>query len=108
MMEVGLDRSSDYAFDVFEELPYMTNHTRVDFGALVGFAKRVIQSSPAERQMLVLSHGAFSPEVASILGFTRATDYSPWESMFLRWAEDFMEKVTDLSSQGTKELLGIN
>lgn len=107
MMEADLDRARDYAFDVFRALPDLTAIQQADFRALVTFARRVLAASPAGRQILVLSHGAFSPAAAAALGPTPAEDLTPWSDMLLRWSEHFLGKVDSLASSSSKRVLGL-
>ncbi len=106
MLKADLDRRSDYAFDVFNDFPTLTPVKQADFKALVQFAKRVVSASPAAREMIVVSHGYFPPDVGSRIGPAPASDYSPWSDMLLRWAVDFLDKLDSLSSVRTKELVG--
>ena len=106
MMGANLDRPKDYAFDVFAEFARLTSHTQADFKALVQFANRVVSATPAGRDLIVLSHGHFSPEVGVHIGLASARDYSPWSEMLLRWAEDFLEKLSLMGSSETKAIVG--
>ncbi len=108
MIEASLDHSTDYAFDVFRDLPQLTAIQQADFRALVTFARRVLSASPAGRDMLVLSHGTFSPTAAAALGPYPAKDLSPWSDMVLRWSEDFLNKVESLASEGSRTILGLH
>jgi len=107
MMAAKVDRSQDYAFDIFQELSTLTYHRQADFRALFRFARRIIESSVSEREMMVLSHGVFAPEIGSRFGPHPARDLSPWSDMLLRWAEDFVEKAKEQSSHETRRILGI-
>lgn len=107
MIGVGWDDSDDYGFDVFKELASLTTHKQSDFRALVGFANRVVSSTPAKRDLMVMSHGAFSSDVGARIGPAPANDLSPWSDMLLRWSEDFLDKVRTLSSPSTKKIIAI-
>lgn len=107
MMEADLDAPADYAFDVFTSLAGLSEHTQADFRALVGFARKIVAAKPLARDMLVLAHGSFRPEVGGILGPAATGDYSPWSSMMARWAEDFLAKVLKNSSAETLRIVGL-
>jgi 7-cyano-7-deazaguanine synthase in queuosine biosynthesis len=107
MMDLGLDRARDYAFDVFSGLADMSPLTQLDFRALVSFAKRVEGSSALQREAMVLSHGAFSPALGGRFGPHAIDDYRIWSEMLSRWARDFMIKVRQLSSVATKQILTV-
>ena len=107
LLEAGLDRASDYAFDVFRNLPTLSAQARVDFRALVRFARRVLAGTSADVEQLVVSNGSFAPEVAGRLGPFAANDYKPWSDMLRRWAEDFTVKVDKQCSASTKRILSL-
>ena len=107
MMELGLDRSADYAFDVFSGLAGMSPLTQLDFRALVSFAKRVERSSAFQREAMVLSHGTFSPALGERFGPHAINDYRIWSEMLSRWALDCLVKVQKFSSAATKQILTI-
>jgi len=108
MIERGWDNADDYAFDVFTDLSSLTTHKQADFRALFGFANRIVVATRAQRDLMVLSHGVFSPEVGKRIGPSPAKDYSPWSEMLLRWAKDYLDKLHRLSSASTKQILGIS
>jgi hypothetical protein len=100
MIEWGLDDSSQFAFDSFQDLGDMKPHQRADFRGLIQFAERAIAASPMELETTVLSHGCFSPEVGGRIGPYAMTDYSPWADMIQFWARDFRSKMhTRVQSQ---------
>ena len=107
MMELALDSPNDYAFNVFCDLPAMSPLTQLDVRALVSFAKTVVSSTAAEREAMLLSHGAFSPAMGQRFGPYPTDDYGIWSEMLLRWATDFINKVKQLSSGDTKKILGV-
>ncbi len=107
MIRAGLDAQDRYGFDVFKDLRSRTHYRQSDIRALVAFAKRVIAATPACRDLMVLSHGAFSSELGVKLGPSPAADFSPWSDMLLRWAMDFIELVETLSSPATKRILDL-
>jgi hypothetical protein len=107
MMTIGWDDAADYGYDVFQQLSSLTTHKQSDFRALVGFAQRIASATPAARELMVLAHGSFSPSVGASIGPHAVTDLSPWSDMLLRWATDFLEKVTSLSAPATKRILGM-
>ena len=107
MMETGLDRPKDYAFDAFKAFPRLSARKQSDLRGLVGFAKRIVAGSDAEREMMVVGHGYFPPDVGARIGPSAAKDYSPWVDMLTRWATDFLKKTNAESSAGTKQLLGL-
>jgi len=109
MMEASLDRTKDYAFDVFRDVGTgkLSAHRQADFRALVQFAKRVSEASEDELEMLVFSHGVFSPAVGARIGPGSATDLSPWTAMLKRWAEDFVAKAMSLATRETAHIVGL-
>lgn len=107
LMEAGLDRAADYAFDVFGKLSRLTPKKQADFRALVSFSSRVCKASPTALDLLVLAHGTFSPIEASTLGPSPASDLSPWSDMLLRWAQDFLDKVDTSASGATKKIVTV-
>ena len=106
-MEGGLDRPADYAYDVFTGLGGLSKHKQADFRALVDFAGRVVSSTTMEREMMVLAHGAFPPEVGTLLGPRPADGYSPWTNMMLRWAKDFLVKVRGGVNADVREIISM-
>jgi 7-cyano-7-deazaguanine synthase in queuosine biosynthesis len=107
MMACGLDHANEYAFDFLEDLPAMTPHTQADVRAVAAFAHRVLRASEVELQLLVLSHGYFSPDVGGRIGPTPATDHAPWAQMLRRWAKDFVAEVEPRSSPAVREMLAL-
>lgn len=107
LLEASLDSPGDYAFDVFRELVSMSEHTQADFRALVRFAHRIAGSSGTALDALVVSNRAFDPAEASELGPVATSDYKPWSKMLKRWADDFLEKASRLSSTKTKRIVGL-
>jgi len=107
MMEAEVDQPEHYAHDVFLRIGELSKHQQADFRALAQFAKRVVASTPLERQMMVLSHGPFAPEIGGTIGPGPASDYSPWTTMMQRWAEDFLGKVDSVASAEAKVVVGI-
>lgn len=101
----GMDRASDYAFDVFAQLDAMTETTRIDFVSLVQFARKYRTLSLVERQAVVLSQGYFPPGVGAELGPRGTSDYSPWVDMLDRWTGEFLDLVDDRASASTKAFL---
>jgi hypothetical protein len=107
MIRAGLDGQEKYVDDVFVKLSGMTKYRQSDFRALVAFAQRVVAASPAKRDAMVLSHGAFSPDLGGLLGPFPTHDFSPWSDMLLRWSEDFMAIVDTLSTSATRAIIGV-
>jgi 7-cyano-7-deazaguanine synthase in queuosine biosynthesis len=100
MAAANLDRSDDYAFDVFsnrgsirKKLP-LNSYKQADIRALVPFAKRILASTEAQLQSLILAHGYFPPEVGGKLGPFPTNDYRPWTDMLRRWASEFIQNVS--------------
>lgn len=100
-----IDRSSDYAFDVFAQLDGMTEKTRIDFVSLVQFARRYRSLSGIQRQAVVLSQGYFAPAVGAELGSSETSDYSPWVEMLDRWTGEFLGLIERRASTSTKAFL---
>lgn len=107
MAAAGLDRPRDYAFDVFRALASCTPHAQIDFRAMVDFARRLQRSTVLERELLVLSHGSFSPEVGAHLGPEPASGYTPWTDMLFRWSEQFIDLLYSKCSPPTKAILSL-
>ncbi len=78
---------------------------QLDFRALVHFAQRVVSATPWQREMIVLSHGAFSLEVGERFGPHAVTSYSVWADMLNRWATDFLEKIIAMSAPEVRSSL---
>jgi 7-cyano-7-deazaguanine synthase in queuosine biosynthesis len=107
MMETGLDRPKEYAFDAFKMFPRLSNRKQADLHGLVAFAKRIVAGSEAEREMMVLGHGYFPADVGARIGPSAAKDYGPWVEMLGRWGADFLNKLQTECSAETKACLGI-
>ncbi|MDX2201037.1 MAG: Qat anti-phage system QueC-like protein QatC [Phycisphaerae bacterium] len=103
---VGIDDANDYAHDVFKDLGSCTLHKQADFRALVRFATRVMNASVFERELIVLSQGAFSPELGGALGPRKTTTYQPWTDMLERWATSFIQLIDARCSRETNAILG--
>jgi hypothetical protein len=106
MMTAGLDSKDDYAFSVFDDLGKLEVGKQLDFRALFRWAVRVVDCSPLERQMLVLSHGSFPVSAGERFGPRAVTSYAIWGEMLLRWSKDFLEKVDAGASRGVLRSLG--
>jgi 7-cyano-7-deazaguanine synthase in queuosine biosynthesis len=106
MAEAGLDSDTDYAFSVFNDLTKLTEGKQLDFRALVRFAERVVAATPVERELLVVSHGTFSPDVGERFGPHAVDSYSEWSGMLERWSADFLAKVDSLASATVRRSLG--
>jgi 7-cyano-7-deazaguanine synthase in queuosine biosynthesis len=107
MKEAGLDSPKDYGFKLFEGLGAVDAAKQIDFKALVSFARRVSTASPLHRELIVLSHGFFPVATAERFGDKKITSHSPWGEMFLRWADDFLNKLSIMASPETRRLLGV-
>lgn len=103
MIEAGL--TERYVHDVFADLASLTPHKQRDFRALVRFARRVVAMREVERQMLVMSHGAFSAALSQTIGVEAVADLSPWSAMLQRWAVDFLRKIETQGSAATLRAL---
>lgn len=114
MMVPGIDRSEDYAFDVFRtqrslrQKRELTEYAQSDARAMVPFAIRVLNSSEAELEMILLSHGYFPPEVGGRIGPRRTTTYSDWTEMLRRWATDFLVEVPKRCTRSQARVFGLN
>jgi hypothetical protein len=106
MAEAGLDSDTDYAFSVFNDLTTLKEGKQLDFRALVRFAERVVAATPVERELLVVSHGTFSPDVGERFGPHAVDSYSEWSGMLERWSADFLAKVDSLASATVRRSLG--
>jgi 7-cyano-7-deazaguanine synthase in queuosine biosynthesis len=107
MAEAGLDSPSDYGFKLFEKIDSVDSAKQMDFRALVSFARRVVTSTPLNRDLIVLSHGFFPVDAAERFGDKKTASHSVWGDMFLRWADDFLKKLNVMASAETRRLLGI-
>lgn len=107
LMAAGIDSPRQYAVNVFRNLSVLTAKQQVDVRALASFARRVCDSSPVEREAMVLAHGFFPSSVGGRLGPAPASDYSPWTNMLERWAGDFLELLERVSTMATLRVLGI-
>lgn len=103
---VGIDDASEYAHDVFKNLATCTLHKQADFRALVRFASRILNASAFERELIVLSQGAFSPEIGGEMGPRKTKTYTPWTEMLERWAASFSQLVDAECSKDTLTILG--
>lgn len=106
MMEIDLDKSTDYAFSVFDHLPDLNTHMQLDFRALVHWAEKVVAVTSLERELMVLSHGSFPLSAAKRFGPNATDSYSIWGDMLLRWAEDFLTKVDTIAAPEVRKALG--
>jgi 7-cyano-7-deazaguanine synthase in queuosine biosynthesis len=106
MAQAGLDSDDDYAFSVFSDLTRLERGKQLDFRALVRFAERVVAATPVERELLILSHGTFSPEVGKRFGPHGVASYSEWTGMLERWSTDFLARLDSLASSNVKRSLG--
>lgn len=105
LMAADLDSPQDYAYDVFRGLSGLTKLKQADFRALVDFAGRVVSTNDTGRDLMVLAHGWFPPDIGGRIGPYAVTDHTPWSGMMLRWAEDFLDRVDRLSSPETKAIV---
>ena len=106
MMEIGMDKSTDYAFSVFDQLLDIKTHMQLDFRALVRWAENVLVATPLKREIMVLSHGSFPLSAAERFGPNASDSYSVWGDMLLRWAEDFLTKVDTVATPAVRRSLG--
>lgn len=106
MAREGMDNPEHYVVDVFRDLPGLSSTQQRDFRALVPFAVKLLAASDAELQLLILSQGAFSPEIAGQIGLEPQSDYSVWTSMLRRWANDCLETTEARASEGVRAILG--
>jgi 7-cyano-7-deazaguanine synthase in queuosine biosynthesis len=102
----GIDRPSDYYRDVLSDFASMSTETQIDFRALVNFAGWIIRSSDVAVDLRILSHGYFSPTLASKLGPGETDSLAPWREMIRRWAGNFLGCVDRLAKPEVKGLLG--
>jgi 7-cyano-7-deazaguanine synthase in queuosine biosynthesis len=113
MMVCGLDRESDYAFDVWRDRRSLlqnrelTTYAQADARAMVPFAKRVVAATDAELELLVLFHGYFPPDAGGQIGPFETDDYSPWTKMMRRWAQEFLIETPPRSTRSRMRMLGL-
>lgn len=108
MIAAGLDEPQTYLQNIFADAFTMTPRRTADFRALTAFAKRVATANTIERQMIVMSHGTFAPEISSIIGPHTVTDYSTWSDMLKRWAETYIGTVSSRSTRATRRLVQLD
>lgn len=109
MAEIDPRFAAEYAFDPFEDLGSgrLTETTAPHIRALTGFAKKVVSLKECERQLLLLQHGHFSPDVSRIIGPLATKTYTPWSQMLLRWCQDYLRKADSWSTPQSKKILGL-
>ena len=109
MAEIDPRFGDEYAFNPFTDLGSgrLTEITAPHIRALTGFAKKVVSLKECERQLLLLQHGHFSPDVGRTIGPAPAKNYAPWSEMLLRWSQDYLAKVVSWSTPKTKNILGL-
>lgn len=113
MMVCGLDRDTDYAFDVWRnrrslrQKRELTAYTQLDVRAMVPFAQHVATASQRVLETLVLFHGYFPPTIGERIGLTRAEDYRPWTEMMRRWAKEFLIEIPPRSTRSRMRVLGL-
>jgi len=107
LMEAGIDSGGDYAFDVFSDFDSLDARRRQDISALATFASRVVGASETQLQTLILSHVHFPPNASSLIGNVQATDYRPWTHMVRTWADDFLAKLSMVTSATARRSLGV-
>lgn len=107
LMSVNLDDPADYCEDIFRKLHNLTETKQVDMRFLVRFAMRVACAGAVQLRSLVVSHGTFPADIGRHIGPYEAVDYRPWAAMLSRWADDFLSRLDQCGSAGTKRLLGV-
>lgn len=113
MMVCGLDRDTDYAFDVWRDRRSLRKkrelsaYAQSDVRAMVPFAQRVISATQNELETLVLFHGYFPPTVGDRIGLTKAANYRPWTEMMRRWADEFLTETPPRSTRNRMQALGL-
>jgi hypothetical protein len=103
--ELGLDEPKQYAFDLFSDLAEVDVAKQLDFRALAAFSKRIVSATPLQRELVVLSHGAFPLSSAAQFGTKGAMSYAVWGDMLLRWSKDFLQKIDAMASPKTKRAI---
>jgi hypothetical protein len=106
MVELGLDTPSHYAFDLFDDIGAVDVAKKLDFRALISFARRMVAATPLQRELTVLAHGAFPLAVAAQFGAKSAASYAIWGDMLLRWSKDFLQKLDMMATAKTKRAIG--
>ncbi|MBI3852034.1 MAG: hypothetical protein HY298_17385 [Verrucomicrobia bacterium] len=109
MAEVVNNFEQEFVYNPFVDLGAgkLTETTAPHVRALTTFAKRVVSSTEAQRQLLVLAHGHFPANVGRLIGPKGASNYSPWSDMLLRWSQDYLRKASAWSSANTKKILSL-
>ena len=107
MAGIGLDTPNNYVTDVFANLKLLSSAKQADLRALTSFSKKILVSTEAERQMMLLRHGIFPHGIGGVIGPYAAKDFSTWSDMLVRWAKDFLEKTKSWSSESTKQILSL-
>lgn len=107
MMVCGLDRPTDYAYDFTVALPKMTTNIQADVRAVTSFAQKVRNASNVELELLILSHGYFSPDIGGQIGPKAVTSFVDWADMLRRWASDFLTEVEPRCSEEVKQMLAL-
>jgi 7-cyano-7-deazaguanine synthase in queuosine biosynthesis len=105
--ELDLDDPADYYRNVFTQFGHLSAIEHSDVRALVGFAKRVREMSPAERMSAALSHGTCDARMLASIGPPVGDPYSAWSEMLDRWATGFLERVHSWASVDVRRRLNI-
>lgn len=107
LLSIGADDRKHYVVDVFRDLPRLSVTKQSDFRALAAFASSVVAADETKRQMMVLSHGHFAPEVGGQIGTRSVTDYSIWSDMLLRWSQSFLNRLPSVCSEETLSVISL-
>lgn len=105
--ELDLDDPADYYRNVFTRFESLSSTERSDVRALVAFAKRVCEMSPAARMSAALAHGACDTKALMTTGPQVDDPYTAWSEMLDRWATGFLERARAWASRDVRRRLNI-
>ena len=98
-LAAGIDESG-YLWDVFTDLPNMTNHTARDFRLLTRFALSMQRAKQRELVAALVRHGAFA-------GGADGAEFAGRAAMLRRWAASFVDLVTARATRDTRRIVGL-
>lgn len=98
-MAAGIDENG-YLYDVFRDLPKMSEDTARDFRLLVRFALSITTAKEVEVVAALLRHGTFSAGPAG-------DEYTLRAQMLRRWASSFVDLARQRVTTPTRRIVGL-
>jgi len=106
--KIGIDKSTDYLVDVFNELPKMTHNKSRDLRALASFFVKYQKATSIERRSMVMANGPVPlSHLGEISGIEKDVTIKDVIGLWERFVVDGLKILNTMCSRDVRSILGI-